>query len=247
MGNTSSLFDPILEYLQDYCVIVCELAGHSRKENSEFKTVTDSCEEIEKYVSEELDRELYGILGFSLGGTIVVELLARGKIKIERTIIDAGFNIKMGMMTYPFKWLFQVSIWCVKKDIRLPRPVVESVMGKGNSGIIDTLYKGVSLRSIGNACMSAYTYEMKDSIRKYRNPVVFWHGSNEPYPVKSAKLLRRYLPQLKKRVFMNMGHGQMLHEHPAVYAKRIREFLEEDKKGANHFSYGIDSIPGSAR
>ena len=102
-------------------------------------------------------------------------------------------------------------------------------MGKGNSGIVDTLYKGESLKSVGNAALSCCTYTIKGGIRDYHNPVVFWHGKNEPYPVKSARRLKKYLPQMKKRVFKGMGHGQMLHEHTRIYAERLKEFLEGDE------------------
>ncbi|MBR1797796.1 MAG: alpha/beta hydrolase [Clostridiales bacterium] len=225
MVNTSSLFDPLLGALEDFYVIVCELDGHSEKDESEFISVEDSCEKIERYVIQELNGVLDGLLGFSLGGTIAVELLSRGKIRVGRTILDAAFTVKMGIKTYPFKWLFQTSILCIKKGIRIPKPLVESVMGKGNVGIMDTLYRGVSLRSISNACLSVYRYEIKDSIRNYSNPITFWHGSNEPYPIKSAELLFDYLPQLEVKVFPDMGHGQMLHEHPAEYARLVESFM----------------------
>lgn len=226
MSNTSDLFDPLLPYLKDYYVIVCELDGHSAVEKGTFTSVADAAEKIEKYVNENLDGRLYGLLGFSLGGTIATELIGRRKIEVERTVLDAAFVIKMGFMTYPFKWLFQGSIWCIEKNIPIPKVLVESIMGKGNAGIIDTMYKGVSLKSVGNAALSVYIYDIKESIRDYHNPIVFWHGENEPYPVKSAKLLKQYLPQLKKRVFKGMGHGQMLHEHTDVYADRLIAFLE---------------------
>ena len=134
----------------------------------------------------------------------------------------------MGIMTYPFKLLFQGSIWCIKKDIHLPDALVESIMGKGNSGIVDTLYKEISLKSVGNAALSCYTYTIKSGIRNYHKPIVFWYGENEPYPVKSVRLLRKYLPQMKKRVYKGMGHGQMLHEHTAYYAMRLKEFMEDE-------------------
>ena len=225
MANTSDLFDPLLPYLKDYYVIVCELDGHSEKEQGLFISATDSAQKIEEYVKDNLEGRLYGLLGFSLGGTIATELISRGYIEVERTVMDAAFVIKMGIMTYPFKILFQVAIGCIKKDIHIPNALIESIMGKGNSGIVDTLYKGVSLKSIGNAALSCYTYTIKEGIRNYHNPIVFWHGENEPYPVKSARLLKKYLPQLKKRVYKNMGHGQMLHEHTSIYAKRLIEFL----------------------
>ena len=228
MANTSDLFDPLLAYLKDYYVIVCELDGHSRNEAGEFVSVKEAAQKIEKYVNDNLNGRLYGLLGFSLGGTIATEVISRGNIEVDRTILDAAFVIKMGIMTYPFKWIFQGSIWSIKKNIHVPKPLVESIMGKGNSGIVDTLYKDVSLKSVGNAALSCYTYTIKDGIRDYHNPIVFWYGENEPYPVKSAKLLKKYLPQMKKRVYKGLGHGQMLHEHTSTYAKRIKEFLEDE-------------------
>ncbi|MCR5092772.1 MAG: alpha/beta hydrolase [Lachnospiraceae bacterium] len=225
MANTSDLFDPLLEYLHDYYVIVCELDGHSKHEQSVFISVADSSRKIEQYVHDELDGHLYGLLGFSLGGTIAADIISRGNIRVERTVLDAAFTIRMGILTYPFKWIFQASIWCIKTGIPIPRSLVEAIMGRGNSGIIDTMYRGVSIRSIGNACMSVYTYEIKDTLRDHVGPVEFWLGENEPYPVRSAKLLKKYLPQMRRRMFKGMGHGQLLHEHTPVYAKRLTDFL----------------------
>ena len=237
MANTSELFDPLLPYLKDYYVIVCELDGHSPDESGDFVSIKDASRKIEKYVKEKLEGRLYGLLGFSLGGTIATELISRGKIEVNRTILDAAFVVKMGIMTYPFKWLFQCSIWSIKKNIHVPKPLVESIMGKGNSGIVDTLYKGISLKSVGNAALSCYTYTIEDGIKDYHNPVAFWHGENESYPVKSAKILKKYLPQMKIKVFKGMGHGQMLHEHTKTYAKRLKEFLgdEENARERRHY------------
>ncbi len=226
MANTSDLFDPLLEYLQGYYVIVCELDGHSRYENSEFRTIRCSCRKIERYVKDELGGRLSGLLGYSLGGTIVAEIIGRRKIDVGKAILDAAFTVKMGLFTCPYTFLFQAAIWCLKKDIRIPEIMIEAVMGKGNAGIIDSLYTGVSLRSIKNACMSIYRYDIKEGLRKYKNPVVFWRGENEPYPKKSAALLKNYLPQMKVRVYRGMGHGQMLNEHPKEYAEEIIAFME---------------------
>ncbi|MCR5214476.1 MAG: alpha/beta hydrolase [Eubacterium sp.] len=225
MANTSDLFIPLLKYLKEYYVIICELDGHSKTESGDFISVEIEAEKIEKYVYENLGGRLHRLLGFSLGGTIAVEIISRGKIEVEKTVLDAAFVIKMGIMTYPFKLMFQGAICCIKKGISIPKILVESIMGNGNYGIIDTLYKGVTLRTVGNATLACYKYTIKEELNNYHNPIVFWHGENEPYPVKSAKLLKKYLPQMKKSVYKGMGHGQMLHEHVGEYAKRLNEFM----------------------
>lgn len=64
MANTSDLFDPLLQYLKDYYVIVVELDGHSAKEQGTFIAVSDAAEKIEKYVKENLEGMLYGLLWY---------------------------------------------------------------------------------------------------------------------------------------------------------------------------------------
>ena len=226
MANTADLFDPLLEYAGDHHVIVCELDGHCKHDDTVFKTIRSECAKIERYVRDELDGWLSGLLGYSLGGAIATELISRGRIKVDRTILDAAYVIKMGIMTCPYTFLFQSAFWCMKKNISVPAFAVECVMGKGNSGITDTLYKGVSLRTIRNVCMSIYRYEIKEDLGRYTAPVAFWYGENEYYPKKSAELLKKYLPQMEVTVFKGMGHGQMLHEHPERYAESMIAFME---------------------
>ncbi len=226
MANTSDLFYPILPYLKDYYCIVCELDGHSKEERGEFVSISDSCGKIEEYVDKEFGGDIYGLLGFSLGGTIATELISRGKIRVGRTILDAAFVISFGLLGAFYRLLFQGGIWALKKNIPLPACLVESIMGKGNFGVVDTLFKGVSLSSIGKACRSCFTYEIDPAVSEYKNPIVFWYGENEPYPQISAKLLRKHLPRLRKRVYKGMGHGQMLREHPEAYAIHMKNFLD---------------------
>ncbi len=228
MANNADYFNTLLPYLKDYYVIVCELDGHSADEDGDFISIVTECREIEEYVRDRLRGRLYALLGFSLGATISVELLSRRRIEAEKTILDAPFTVKMGLMTYPLKRLFQLGIWSLKKGIHIPDIFVEAVMGRGNAGVVDTLYAGVSMRTIGNACMDIYTYSIKPELSQYRLPVVFWCGQHEPFPRISAKLLKKYLPKMQIRVYKGMGHGQMFREHTGTYAKRILEFMGEE-------------------
>ena len=61
--------------------------------------------------------------------------------------------------------------------------MIESVMGKGNRGIVEANFNG---------------------------EVTFWYGSNEHYPKKTAELLKRHLPQMQVEVFEGMGHEQAI-------------------------------------
>ena len=105
--------------------------------------------------------------------------------------------------------------------------MIESVMGKGNCGIVDTFYKNVEIQSIKNVCRDIYRYEISSELSNFRGEVTFWYGSNEFYPRKTAKLLKRHLAQMQVEVFEEMGHGQLLNEHPEEYTDKMKKFMDE--------------------
>lgn len=226
MANDSSLFDEVIGYLPEYHVIVCVLDGHYANGQGEFISIEDSCRQIERYVKNELGGSLDLLLGFSLGGAIATEMITRRKVNIGRTVLDAAFIIPMGPLGIFYTKLFQVSIWLVKAGVKMPDKLVGRVFGKGNTGVVDTVYRKVTVKNIGRECRAAFKYKIDPKISGYKNRVAFWHGSNEYFPAKSAKKLKRFLPQVKTTVYKDMGHGQLIIEHPRAYAKRVRSFLE---------------------
>lgn len=226
MANTAQLcYGRIIPYLDEYHVILCELDGHTNKETGLFISIEDCCEKIEKYVARNLEGKVYGLSGFSLGATIAVELMARKNIKIEKVILDAAFCVKMGMLTPIYTSVFCWAINKIKSGKTIPGIMIESIMGKGNYGILNTFYKNVEIQSIKNACNDVYRYEISGEISDFSGEVTFWHGSNESYPKKTVKLLKRYLPQIKVEVFEEMGHGQFLNEHPEEYAYKMKKIM----------------------
>lgn len=226
MANTAqSCYGRILPYLDDYHIILCEVDGHTDKEAGLFISIEDCCEKIEKYVVRNLKGKVYGLSGFSMGATIAVELMARNNISIEKVILDAAFCVKMGVLSPIYTGMFCWALHKIQSGKAIPAIMIESVMGKGNRGIVDTFYKNVELQSIKNVCRDIYRYEISGEIANFSGMAVFWYGSNEHYPKKTAKLLKRYLPQMQVEVFEGMGHGQLLNEHPEEYAHKIKKFM----------------------
>lgn len=226
MANTAqSCYGRIVPLLDEYHVILCEVDGHTDKEAGLFISLEDCCEKIEKYVAQNLEGKLYGLSGFSMGATIAVELMARNKIQIEKAILDAAFCVKMGLLTPIYTSAFCWAINKIKSGKPIPPILIENVMGKGNLGIVNTFYKNIEIQSIKNVCRDIYRYEISGKISDFSGEVTFWHGSNESYPEKTAKLLKSYLPQMQVEVFEEMGHGQFLNEHPEEYACKMKKIF----------------------
>lgn len=225
MASTALLcYEPLLEHLNDYYVILAEVDGHSDN-LGELESIADSCTGIEKFIIEHLDGELHCLSGFSMGGTMAVEIVGRGNVKISKVLLDAAFLTKMGALTKLYEKLFCKGISLMQRGKKIPRFLMDLLMGKDNNSVVEMLYPGVTSNTIINACEYVYRYDIPEGIRKYTGSIVFWYGSNEPYPRKSARLLKKYLPKLEEVEFENMGHGQYLHEHSAEYAEKIIDYM----------------------
>lgn len=210
-----------------YCVILAVLDGHDPCSDNVFRSLDDSCHKIEKFVTENFGGHLYALSGFSLGGSITVELLQRGNISVDKVHLDAAFCVKLGALAPFYTFLFIRGIRYMQSGRAIPECITDSVFGKGNNSVAEMLFSDVKSETIRNCCRDVYDFEVHDKQRKTNAEIMFWLGENEPYPLKTVKLLRRYLPAIKVRMFKGMGHGQLLHEHPAFYLKSLMIFLSE--------------------
>ena len=227
MASTALLcYESILKYFVDYYVVLVEVDGHSKNVQGDLLSLKDCCDDIEKYINENLDGHIYGLCGFSMGSTIAVELIGRGNISIDKTVLDAAFTVKMGIKAKPFEICFCKAIKRIQQGKKIPQFLIDSVMGKGNNSVIEMLYQDVTSETIINACEFVYKYNIPAGLRHYRNPVLFLRGERESYPKKSAAILKNYLPQLEEKVLDEMGHGQYLHEHSAEYANELLCFFQ---------------------
>lgn len=226
MASTAMLcYEPILKRLTDYYVILAEVDGHS-EQTDELVSLVKNCDEIENYIKNNLSGNLYCLSGFSMGATMVVEIIGRGNINVTKAHLDAAFLTKMGLLTQPYEYAFCKAIKRIQNGKTIPKFMMDAVMGKNNNSVIELLYQNVTSNTIINACEFLYQYDIPEKIRDYKGIVLFWRGSNEQYPRKSAALLKKYLPDLIDVEIENMGHGQYLHEHSDAYASKLIEYLE---------------------
>ena len=210
-----------------YRVILAVLDGHDPCGDTVFRSLGDSCRKIETYVKENFGGHLYALSGFSLGGSIAAELLQRGSITADKVHLDAAFCVRLGALAPLYTFLFVHGIRYMQSGHTVPERITDSVFGKGNNSVSEMLFYDIKSETIRNCCHDVYGFELRDELRKTNAEIMFWLGENEPYPKKTVKLLHRYLPKIKVRMFKGMGHGQLLHEHPAFYLNMLIKFLSE--------------------
>ena len=210
---------------RDWRVVLCELDGHYDG-SPPFSGLGDTCAQIEAFVAKRCQGRLHGMVGLSLGGTVAVTILSRGKITIERTLLDAAFCVDMGLLRGFYNLIFPMGVGLIRDGRYVPDFVIDGLMGKGNRSVIEMLYPNISNATCRRACREIYAYHISEDLRRTTSTVEFWRGSEEPYPKKSAALLKGILPHMTERVFPNMGHCQFLHERPEEYAALLDAFMK---------------------
>ena len=226
MASTAMLcYEPILKMLPDYHVILAEVDGHSER-TGELVSVENDCDEIEHYILDNLSGHLYCLSGFSMGATMAVEIIGRGNVNVAKTHLDAAFLTKMGLLSRPYEYIFCKAIKRIQNGKAIPKFMMDAVMGRDNRSIIEMLYQNITPNTIKCVCEFVYQYSIPENIKNYKGTVLFWRGSNEQYPRKSAALLKKYLPAMMDVEIEHMGHGQYLHEHSDEYASKLIEYLQ---------------------
>ena len=205
-------------------IVLCELDGHYDGSPA-FRGIDDACKQIEAWVLENRGGRIRGMVGLSLGGTIAVSILSRGRIQVERAVLDAAFCVDMGILKGLYGRVFPKSVVRVRDGKYIPGFLIDLFMGRGNRSMVDMIYPGIALETCKNACREVYAYRISDSLRNTSSAVAFWRGSREAYPKRGAALLRARLPAMTEQVFPNMGHCQFLHERPEEYAARLDRYM----------------------
>lgn len=226
-STAEQCYGPIVGPLVEagYRVVLVEVDGHSDRVPGDLVSLPACCRDIEEYVDRNLDGRLHCLGGFSMGATMAVEIVGRGNLDIGRAYPDAPLTLQLGWRAPVFEFLFMYGTKWLERGWPVPKPLLASVMGKGNVSVVEMLYPRTSLRTIRNACDYLYHYDVPRGLACFKGPFKVVHGDREPYPTRSVELLRAYLPQLEENVYPGLGHGQQLHEHPQEYAQELLEFL----------------------
>ena len=231
MATTAlTCFGPMLDYLEDYYVVLVQVDGHIPGNDGVLTSFNEACADIERYIQTEFGGRVYCIGGLSMGASMTVEILGRNNIKADYVFIDAAFIVKMGpVMSRVYTSLFVFFSEWIKKGHAIPKfvydKIYDSMFGKGNRGIVNDFYKDIKKETIKTVCGFVYNYSMHDEIKNYDGKAIFIYGEHEPYARKGAKLLKSYLPSLEIKEFEGMGHGQLLHSFPVEWVDELLSIL----------------------
>lgn len=201
----SSLIQEASKY---YHLIVVALDGHNEEEKAEFISLEEEAEKIEKYVMNKHSGKLHVVYGSSLGGTIVLQILANQKIEITKAVLDSPYATDYGVLSsFVTKIMTALSLKMISGESKIMR----KMMGLENKESVNALmYTSISKKTLENCFYTSYNYTLPKGLSKVKTEIEFWYGSKESFPCKFAKKLMKQLPSMTVRVFDGYGHGELL-------------------------------------
>ena len=204
-------FQPFIDVAKSkyHIIAVAEDGFNPDEPEVDATSVIDEAHRITEWLVEHFDGKIDIILGESLGGMIMTEILLDSRIKVHTAIAD-GFTI----LEYPnFRHdLPKRIISTVLADVELfafrHMGLFNKILGEDIDSMI---YKETSKTTLYNLEYSMMPYRYKYEAFN-RSDSYIWHGEKEPGQKHVLKKIDRSKYHFKHKVFLNRGHGSLLLE-----------------------------------
>ena len=238
-----TLFDHVIPYLTDsFYVVVASYDGFDETENSQYLSMNDETEKIEKYIKDTFNGHIACAYGCSLGGSFVAYLIQRNNIQIDHGIIGSSDMdeaspipafIKGHIMT-PFLYSMihsgKIPNFMTKKLEKLKGSDperYEQMQAFLKTFMVPALQNAVTKKSIYNQYYSDLVTKLDHQIHQPNSTIHVF------YALKMGEQYRqRYLtffkdPDIREQ---NMNHETFFFCYPEPWSKEVKScvFNQED-------------------
>ncbi len=232
LSMTWDMFQDAIDILQaEFHLIVAAVPGHDPQIKEDFTTVEEVAEMIEQYLLEKQYSDIRCLYGLSMGGGIVIRMLADNRLQVQHALIDAGIT------PYEMPWLFTRIIllndFCTTMLARRFPSLLEYVFPadrfdeKTRQKEIAGL-KNMTPRTIWNAYDSTDNYSMPDHFPQISTHIEYWYGEDEKKDRKlDIRYVRRHIPGVKFRKIPHMMHGQFVCCEAGKFCTLLKKVLKD--------------------
>ncbi|WP_016837649.1 alpha/beta fold hydrolase [Ureibacillus thermosphaericus] len=223
MAVTWESFNQLIDELsKHYYLIIPSLDGHNGDSSSHFECIDQETEQIENYILSRYTDYVHGAYGFSMGGTILLKLLANQKIQISKVILDAAYYLPLGIYSKTAAMILSKILLDLRNNQLHPK--MRSLLSYYDvdvESLKKALYPQISLKSIENCFLELFKFSLQQSLRN-STEMYYWYGSNEIIPAKSIKYLKQVIPNIKEKVLKDLGHGEFITKYSTEAVKEMR-------------------------
>lgn len=232
MQDWHSVYELLKPLEQQYRLIIPAMDGFYDN-SGDFTSFADQCRQIENYVLEKHNGQLFGAFGASQGALLLTELLTRNKLSIGSVIMDGCYVAHQGKIA---GWVTYKMFCKYKNSGKFPLPIhlMMTLMGMKLEDMLGdmarSLYLDASDESVKRNFMENYTYHVRPELAETKSFVHLWCGSKEPYALKSHRILKQYLKNYREEIMEDLGHGEYMIKQPQKYCVKIHSTLQSNAK-----------------
>lgn len=226
---------PLLE--KYYYLIIPALPGYDPDSRGDYTSVEQIAAELADWLLAHNHRELCGVYGCSMGGSIVTRMLTDRRIRIQSAIIDGGITpyqlphiITRGIAVRDFLMIYIGKLGGIKL---LEKAFSADEYSEDDLQYIANVLRMVSAKTIWQTFDSCNNYSMPDPVMTSCQNIEYWLAEAE---IKARKwdiaYIRKHFPDAKIRRFRNIGHGGLAVLQPEKFAEAVR--FVTAKRGQGH-------------
>ena len=225
-------FEALIPLLKDdFHLIVPALPGYDPDKKENFTSVEAIASELEEWLLENGYKSITCIYGCSMGGSIVIKMLADNTVKIHSAVIDGGIT------PYRLPWI--ITRFIAIKDFLLIYTgklggirLLQKAFATDKLSDEDIRYaakvlKMMSAKTIWRTFESCNNYTMPERIHTDCKRILYLYAKNEAKErKKDIAYMKEGFPQSVLKEIENIGHGGLAVFRPQQLADEIKGIIK---------------------
>ena len=221
---------PLLE--EKYHLVIPAIPGYDPDVKNDFTSVEEISAKLEEWLIGNDLGDVACLYGCSMGGSIVVRMLADNRLSIRSAVIDGGIT------PYQLPWI--ITRFIAVKDFLLiytgkiggakllEKAFSTDVLSEEDVQYEAKVLKMISARTIWRTFESCNNYSMPKDIRTDCKHIEYWIAEKELKDRRTDVIyIKRVFPHTIFRKIRDMGHGGMAPFHPELFAREIERACRE--------------------
>ena len=237
LGVWWDVFSEDIDLLKnDYHLIVPAIPGHDPDDpKSEFSSVENIVCQLTDYLLKNKYDHVACLYGCSMGGALVIRILAEGTIHTDYAVIDGG--ITPYRMPKLLTYLIGIRDYCMTQmGKHLSLKVLKSIFDPSKYSDEDLKYikkvlSSMSSTTIWNGFYSTNNYSLPDQISKTDSRIQYWYGEKEKKARKwDIAYVEKIFPETEFIELPDQDHAEYFTLHPEKFTDHLKKLIKGGKK-----------------
>lgn len=228
-------FEYVIPLLKEkYHLIIPALPGYDEKnKNENFTSIEEIADNLAEWLTVHGIKTVDILYGCSMGGSVVLKMIAEQKIVVKNAVCDAGITPyqlpRLITRVIAVKDFLIVSMGKIGGLGLLEKVFSTDEYGKEDLKYVAKVLRFITYKTIWRTFESCNNYDMPKNVPEYKGRLQYWYGSKEAKDrTWDIRYVKNYFPGTEFIEFENMGHGSMASLYPQKMVECLGE-IENDR------------------